>query len=616
MIFQKKSKTSGVNMSKIQPLEKTHIFDNSKKLLQVCIKCNSHRYDCPSIQDIIQAINDARSTIFIASTSFLDEKIKNALTSRIQSKVRIYGLVKNFESFNSFGWFGKQFPFLCRQCPDLKNDYIIIDNQISFLFLKPTENIQNNTSIPLNQQATKDLSYWFIHFFWTKCNRESINGKPDICKEAPFAVPPLKKEFVMLNENENLFHFKEAFYACEPNSKSLISKDFSDNLEEIIQSAKISQQLKSPIYKDERFWFIGDFLIPLEIFTGLEDVWQISKTTLNALPSEFIDFNSTKWDIVQKKAESQKKHEALMANSLEEMKSLDLIDDALKSEADPYSEITIFHFTVKPPQKLNSAKRAEIYKDFDNLQNKYTSNLNNLKRSLNELMEKGMKNEANVGIIQDLKDALNDCSSESKNILSQMTLPELENCLEKWDIEQDSNWLLKFSELDYRVCEDKFKKDKEDELKDLDTKKESIENECTEVEKELREIKLQLENLNKGTTEQSLKSNKKELEQKRNSINRKLEDLKKSLENNQQKQETKSAETFKRKSDEERLKEIRKELSFFPLKKPAFLLPDVGELFEDSKNFYLEISDWENLQKANELSQRYKTKPYHVTTKV
>lgn len=615
MIFLKKSKTSGVNMSKIHPLEKTHIFNNSQKILQVCIKCNSCKYDSSSIQDVLQAIYQARSTIFIASTSFLDEKIKDALTNRVQSKVRIYGLVKTFESFNVFGWFGKQFPFLCRQCPDLKNDYIIIDNQISFLFLKPMENIQDNTSIQLNQQATIDLSYWFIHFFWTKCNRESINGKPDICKEAPFAVPSLKKEFVMLNEKENIFPFKEAFYACEPNSKFLISKDFSENLDTIIQAAKISHQLKSPIYKNEQFWLIGDLLIPLKTFPGLEDIWLISKTTLSALPSEFIDFNSTNWDTVQKKSESQKKHEALTANSLEEMENLDLNDDELKSKADPYSEKNIFHFTVKPPQKPNNAKRAEIYKDFENLQNKYIRNLEYLKSSLIDLMEKGTKNNVNIGIIQSINEAQNDCTFELKNDLSKMTLAELENCLGKWDIEQDSNWLVKFSQLDYRVSEDKFNKDKKDKLKSLTIKKESLENELTEAEKELAGINLQLENLNKDIT--SPKNNQqKELEQKQNSLKRELEKLRNSLASNQQEQETKQAETFNRKSAEERLKEIRKELSFLPLKKPAFLLPEIGELFEDNKNFYLEISDWEDLQKAKELSQRYKTKSYYVVAKV
>lgn len=172
------------------------------------------------------------------------------------------------------------------------------------------EDLQENTSIRLNEQASKDLSYWFVQFFWTKSNQESINGKPDICKEAPFAVPSLKKEFVMLNEKENL-HFKEAFYACEPNSKPLISKDFSENLDKIIQSAKISHQLKNPIYKDEQFWLIGDLLIPLKTFSGLEDVWQISKSPLNSLPTEFIDINSNNWDIIQKNQNHKKSMKTL-----------------------------------------------------------------------------------------------------------------------------------------------------------------------------------------------------------------------------------------------------------------------------------------------------------------
>lgn len=199
------------------------------------------------------------------------------------------------------------------------------------------------------------------------------------------------------------------------------------------------------------------------------------------------------------------------------MKRLDLIDDdTLKSKADPYSENTIFYFTVEPPQKPNNAKRAEIYKDFKDLQNKYTLNLNNLNRSLKELKEKGTKNNVNIGIIQNINEALNDNASEVKKDLSKMTLAELENCLGKWDIELNSNWLLKFSELDYRVCEDKFNKDKNDKLKDLADKQKRLENEYTEAEKESKEIKFQRENLNKDSTEQSSRNNlQKELEKKK-----------------------------------------------------------------------------------------------------
>ena len=52
------------------------------------------------------------------------------------------------------------------------------------------------------------------------------------------------------------------------------------------------------------------------------------------------------------------------------------------------------------------------------------------------------------------------------------------------------------------------------------------------------------------------------------------------------------------------------------IKKPDFLLPEVGELFETRDTFYLEISDDKDLELANELVNRYTGKNYKVVAKV
>lgn len=605
-------------MSKIQPIEKIHIWDNSQKSLQICVKSKATKHNKHTIQNILQEIHNAKETIFIASTSPLDENIKDALIERIQSKVRIYGITKEFKSFNAFGWFGKQFPFLCRQCPELKNDYIIIDKKNSFLFLKQSENFQLNTPICLNEQETKDLSYWFIHFFWTKCDRESINGKPDVCKSAPFAAPSLRKEYIPLKNSD--FQSKETFYAKQPNSRVLIKKEHAKNYEAALQSSKLSDQLKEPIYKNEKFWAIGDFLISTNTFTGLEDIWQISESTLENAPTEFIDFNSDKWDLIQKQSKTEQNYGEIKADLLEEMNNKDLSNDELKAKAEPYSEKTIFHFRVLPPQKPNGTKPAKIYSDFEKLQSNYKSNLTNLNRSLTDLLEKAQKNGTNIGVRQEIEEFLNECRSDLNKDLRKMALAELEDCLKKWNDESDqnnsSNCFFKFYDLDYRVREDEYDKNKKSTLAKLKNEESDIKKEIEKKTKELSDINVQLENLTKKEpTETDIKA-KKDLEQTKNPLTNELERLKNSLTKNQEQQKSEVEKSFTRVPYSERKKKIKKELSFSPLEMPAFLLPEVGKLFEDSKNFYLEISDWDELSQAKDLANRYnKNKTYHIVAK-
>ena len=56
--------------------------------------------------------------------------------------------------------------------------------------------------------------------------------------------------------------------------------------------------------------------------------------------------------------------------------------------------------------------------------------------------------------------------------------------------------------------------------------------------------------------------------------------------------------------------------NYVRIKKPDFLLPEVGELFETRDTFYLEISDDRDLERANELANRYTGRNYKVVAKV
>jgi chromosome segregation ATPase len=55
--------------------------------------------------------------------------------------------------------------------------------------------------------------------------------------------------------------------------------------------------------------------------------------------------------------------------------------------------------------------------------------------------------------------------------------------------------------------------------------------------------------------------------------------------------------------------------SFREFSVPKFALPEVGTLFENKDSYFLEISDFDELDKANELKKRYTDKNYKVVVK-
>ncbi len=73
---------------------------------------------------------------------------------------------------------------------------------------------------------------------------------------------------------------------------------------------------------------------------------------------------------------------------------------------------------------------------------------------------------------------------------------------------------------------------------------------------------------------------------------------------------------FKYAPKENEIKNTQKsnEKMYKQLKLPKYSLPEVGVLYETKKEYFLEIVDYDNLDKANELKQRYEDKEYKVVT--
>jgi len=63
------------------------------------------------------------------------------------------------------------------------------------------------------------------------------------------------------------------------------------------------------------------------------------------------------------------------------------------------------------------------------------------------------------------------------------------------------------------------------------------------------------------------------------------------------------------------LENLQKKQKKIRLTIPKYILPEVGVLYENSETYFLEIEYYEELQKANELKQRYINKNYKVVAK-
>ena len=154
--------------------------------------------------------------------------------------------------------------------------------------------------------------------------------------------------------------------------------------------------------------------------------------------------------------------------------------------------------------------------------------------------------------------------------------------------------------------------------------------EIEKLEREIQSLEKEKENKQKKL-EREIQSLEKEKENKQKKLEREIQSLEKEKENKQKKLE-REIENIKRVLDQDyqsfvyqpnqnELQHLQKNQpttikKFEPYQLPQYALPEVGELFEDKNNYYLEIEDDDDLEKANEIAEkRYTDKPTKITAK-
>ena len=186
----------------------------------------------------------------------------------------------------------------------------------------------------------------------------------------------------------------------------------------------------------------------------------------------------------------------------------------------------------------------------------------------------------------------------------------------------------------------------EDKLVDYIPKKQD-DNEKKQIESKIQEIKKEIEKHNHKESSEDKEENDNDtfdLEENQKELNRLQDELKDYYPQNPNKSEKKkieselSSERSKKQRfeaeitnlieknqnieqqmfdfDEAQNRERSLKGAFAGLKRPSFLLPEIGTLYETKNSFYLEITDYDDLEKANELRNRYTGKDYKVVAGV
>lgn len=658
-------------MAVIKAITKEKIIDNSQKQLHyfACSK-DSHTKDVSG--NLLSAINEAEQTICLASTSNIEDSIREPLLKKIRDRIRVYGIFRDFKVCSkSLAWFDDKNPALFRSNEALQNDFIIIDNKIAFLFINPLNNIDKNTCITFSDDHVKDLFYWFTYTFWNSDEKEHILKDIRSCKESPFSIPATLRQTINISETlDNPFEAIESYYPQDAGFKPRLKKEREEK-KDIIQI--LSNQIKNPLFKNEKKWKIGNFILDIIDFEGPVNTWKEAYGPLSKVPKSFIDFDKNDWNPITKQDSIKKKlTKPYIVDTIEEMDSKEPPESDM--ECEPYAMETCFEYIVQPPSKPKNADKAAIYKQYEHLKQGHGSNISRFLKELGDLKNKECIKEA-PGLNREVSQIIESIKKEEKTEFKTMSITEVENIVDKWNPDSEESWVRQLIDLKVDIKRKEFEirnrydiADKQERKEQKLTEKEQKNSRITELDKELIDfspkindpakkseiqnsitaIKNQLNNFEKLTKDKGKKEEKdgetfdkgakeKELaafeeelrdyvpknqdakqknrlvEEKR-SLENAITNLKREIENIDIDIETIGKREFNENETQKSFEKTKN--NYVRIKKPDFLLPEVGELFENRDTFYLEISDDRDLERANELANRYTGRNYKVVAKV
>ena len=660
-----------VSMAVIKAITKEKVVDNSQKQLHYFVCSKDSRTKNVS-DDLLSTINNAERTICIAATSVIEESIREPLLKKIRDRIRVYGVFQDFKvCLKSLSWFDDKNPALIRSNEALQNNFIIIDNKIAFLFINPLDNIDRNTCIKLSGSHVKDLFYWFTYTFWNSDEQEHILKNTRQCKESPFSIPATPRQTINISESlETPFEAIESYYPQDVKYRPRLNSE-RDEKNTIIHY--LSSQIKNPFFKNNKNWKIGDFILDIKDFEGPLNIWKEFYGPLSEVPKSFIDFDKNDWNpIIKQDSIKRKLAKPYTVATIEEMDSKEPPESDL--ECEPYAMETCFEYVVQPPSKPKNADKAVIYKQYEYLKQGHGNNVKRISEELEDLKNRECIKEA-PGLNREISQNIETIKKESKVEFENLSITEIESIVDKWNPDLEGNWVRQLINLKVDVKNKEFELNRQKDIANKNREKEQKEGARRKKEERIGELDMILVDFNPRINDPTKKN---EIQKNINTIKKQLEDFEKNA-GNKEKSEEKDKENFDKDAQEKVLSTLEKELldyvpknsdvkqknryeeewrdldkgitqltrdianideaitkieksefnkddvqksfektrnNYIRLKKPDFLIPDVGILYETRDSFYLEISDDKDLEKANELENRYTGKNYKVVAKV
>jgi len=566
-----------------------------------------------SYEECTELLYRAEETVLIASTQSINNEIFEATYEAISNGSRVYIIFKSFSAnAETLQQFNKNKTAIIREVPELDNNFIITDGEAT-LFLNPLSN-KENIKIDLEDKESQDLTYWFNHYFWNKAEKEKILDIIDTPKESPYPFFCSQKDQINLLSNDAQ-KYEETITPCNKSYAEL-----SSNCDKFY----ISKDLTTSIHIKDNKTIIGGLEFDENFIDNIGGIYKLTETTLSKIHSDIIPFNEKKWsDLLRVTKEETISLPDLSANNIEEMNS----KEPNSYPRSPYTFNINYSWLVNPPELPGNTARAMIYTQFNNADKKLKQDLDIIKRELISIIEKRSK-VLNFfhGTQRKAKENLNKVNDYQDTILDKLTYGKLQDILKpNGEFETFYRKIVSDSkefnfDIEKKEKEEEWNKvgnSKREELSNLNKEKELLIKEKTELENNLKS-KTQ-NNISKNTPEEIFHINK-EIANKigviSNTINKK-ESIIKSIISEIDRKYT----TFNYNGSQNELSNLQKknkkiqQFSNFVI--PDYLLPEVGTLFEDNNNYYLQIRSYDELEKANEISKnRYTNKKCKVVVRV
>ena len=352
-------------MGKIIAIEKKEVVTYKDDIIEYFEEVNSLSQK-ESYQKIIDDIKNAKSIVRIASTSNIDERILDAIHEN--SNINAYIILNNFSKSNkTVERFDERRVAIIREVDELDNNFILIDNNIAYLFVNPLDDKQN-ISLKFDESKASDLEFIFNYYFWNRATKEKLINNINEATESPFPPFSLRKQ-----------NFINVIESIDENFQSLYiprDKKYEILLDKEISKKYFSDDLSVPLYMNDNNFVIGKFKINKPF--SISNSWELKKNKLGDIDSslEIIPRKKLWSNSIRIEETKEIKLNEITSPSIESMKN----QKPNEFPREEYVKEVIYTWVVMPPKKPKNSKKASLY----NAYKAYEEEKNKLKEEKNK----------------------------------------------------------------------------------------------------------------------------------------------------------------------------------------------------------------------------------------